>query len=75
MKTVLDRNVNHWYVANSETLLGEIVDIMFIRRVIDKISGVDISAPLLASYLTRVPDLAFAFPAEADLQRFQDRPV
>ena len=75
MHASLDLNSEHWYVASYEDLLGEIVDIIFIRRVVDNTTDVDIAAPWLAPYLNRVPNLTFAFPSEAELQRFESKPV
>lgn len=52
METALDHNAGPWYVLKDEALFGEIVEIMFINRVVDKTNGVDMNAPWLAPCLT-----------------------
>jgi len=62
-------------VSNHSDLMGDILNILLVRRACDKVYGDGIDAPWLASHLAHIPSITFVFPTKRELARFSEKGV
>ena len=75
MLASVDASLEYWAVRNPNALLGEILDIMVIRRAIDKQGGVSLDAPWMQDIVCTVSDVHLVFPTESERKANRAQPV
>ena len=70
----IDSTIDYWTVKEIPETLDSLLDIVFVRRVLDRTSRTSRNAAFLQPYLRRHPNITFLVPNEAQQKRAVSHP-